>query len=204
LNLVEFAYFPAAGFIFQPSITPVCVASNGLWQPGQFTSLYPLTIGSVYRVTMTYDTTMARLTTQMTRDGAPFPDPPATIQTVSLAGSFADFRLDAFVISSYSDAVQAAPPMQHGSLLAHGWVDNVRLTFPTPARPFLDGHWAQEKWQVSFASLSDWTYCLERSEDCLTWAQVTGAAPGTGGTLVLTDLVPPASRALYRVAADRP
>jgi hypothetical protein len=140
----------------------------------------------------------------MTRDGAVFPAPPATIQTVNLDTNFADFRLDTLYLASYSDAVQAAPPDYRGSLLAHGWVDDIHLSMPAPPQLVLTGHWTGNQWAVSFLSTPGWSYWLERSENAAQWVPVSALVPGTGDLQMLSDTNPPPTCASYRVATIRP
>lgn len=204
INLVEFAYFPAAGTIFTPTIAPTIISTNGQFQPTQYNSRFELAPGSVYRVLMTYNAATLQMVTEMTRDAFPFPPPPDVLQTVSLTEGFSDLRVDHFAISSYSDAVQAGPAMFHGSVFAQGWVDNITLTFPDPPFIELRGRFNNGCWEVCFQSRLNWSYALERKVSGQPWMQSGDPSPGDGNLLTLSDTNSPSSTALYRVAVSRP
>ena len=106
--------------------------------------------------------------------------------------------MDQIAVSSYSDA------NSWGSLLAHGVVDNFVVTIPPPPVQNLSGSFSNAVWQAQFISRSNWLYTLERTGDFQSWTNVSAAMTGNATNLFLQDTNPPASRAFYRVRAERP
>jgi hypothetical protein len=121
-------------------------------------------------------------------------------QNIIVPGSF-DFRVTTLSISSYSDAIQPPPP---GSILAHGTLDNFRVTVPEPPVQNLTGAFAGANWQVEFASRTNWLYTLERTTNFIAWTNAANPSAGNGATLTLTDPGPAPDAAFYRVRANRP
>jgi hypothetical protein len=195
-SLVEFAYFPEAGLV-DATVGPIIAsASNQI----AFSHTHPveLTVGETYRVRVAFDAGTQVLATSILHNGQPYGLPPQnTIQPLNYPTNYADFRLDAFSIHSYSDAGQF-PPQYAGSLLAHGVIDDVALTWPDPPEVRISGHWDGAQWVVNFATAAGWTYSLERSVDLANWS---GVASGAGAEL--RDPNPPSDGAFYRVLATR-
>src|SRR5204863_411895 len=82
---------------------------------------------------LAYTASNQTLRSSATKNGAPFGKSPGnTLDDLVLTGQ-PDFRVDAFGVSSYSDAIQTGIPDYWGSVLAHGVIDNVALTVPAPA-----------------------------------------------------------------------
>ena len=121
----------------------------------------------------------------------------------SLLRAFTDFRVDAFSVSSYSDEGQ--DPRFGGSLLAHGRVDNIRLDLPPPPVSALRGFFSNDAWTVSFGSRTNWIYALEATGDFQFWREVSPAATGTGGDIILRTEAASQSVAAqyYRIKAWR-
>jgi len=200
-NLVEFDYFPDAGF-GETFATTVVSTNNRIYPAHNFPLL--MTTGDTYRITFNYVASNQLLRTSATRNGAPFGLPPAnTLGDLSLAAKN-DFRVDSFAIISYSDAIQFGPPMFHGSVLAHGTVDNIQITVPPPPVSNLRLAWTNFAWQARFTSATNWDYVLERSEDLVLWTPTSAAAAGAGAILSLQDTNPVAGKSFYRVRAERP
>ncbi|HEY5909125.1 MAG TPA: hypothetical protein VJA21_00825 [Verrucomicrobiae bacterium] len=194
-NLVELDYFRDAGF--GATLWPQIVSSNSVFNyngPGDY-SLLELTTGDLFHVVMTYSASNSTLATTLTRNGAPF----GPVNSVVLSTNFTDFRVDAFSISSYSDAGD-----DYDSVLAHGIVDNVAITTPAPPVANMTGGFTNGLWQVRFDSLNAWRYTLERTEDFGSWSTASPTLGGNGTLLSLEDSNPPHSRAFYRVRAERP
>jgi hypothetical protein len=195
-NLVEFDYFPDAGF--GATIWPIFISTNSAFNytgPSDYTAL-ALTTGDGFHVAMVYTASNATLTTTMTRNGAVF----GPIHPVHLNTNFTDFRVDTFAISSYSDTGD-----DFDSLLAHGAVDNLAITTPPPPVTDMTGGFvSQNIWEVQFTSRSNWLYNLERTIDLQTWTSASIAASGNGTRLALQDTQPPSAKAFYRVRAQRP
>jgi hypothetical protein len=194
-DLVEFDYFPDAGF--GATIWPTFISTNSSFNyngPSDYTAL-ALTTNDWFRVVMTYTALNSTLTTTMTRNGAAF----GPIHSVSLSTNFTDFRVDTFAISSYSDTGD-----DYDSLLAHGTVDNLAITTPLlPVIGMTGGFVSDNTWKVQFTSRSNWLYTLERTIDFQTWTSASSAS-GNGTNLVLQDTAPAPGKSFYRVSAQRP
>jgi hypothetical protein len=200
-NTVEFDYFPDAGF--GETFSSVVASTNNRIYPAHNFPLR-MTIGDTFRLAMTYTASNQLLRTAATKNGAPFGLPPAsTLGDLSLAGKN-DFRVDTFAVINYSDAVQAGPPAFHGSVLAHGVVDNIQIAIPQPPVSDLRLTFASGHWQARFLSATNWLYTLERSDDLLVWLPSSSAVAGDGATLSLRDSDVAAEKSFYRVRAERP
>ena len=200
-NVVEFDYFPDAGF--GETFTSVVVSTNNRIYPVHNFPL-KMTTGDTFRITLTYTATDQTLRTTATRNGAPFgPSPGNAFAELSLTGK-SDFRVDSFAITSYSDAIQAGPPQFHGSILAHGTVDNLRLELPPPAVAQYQLTLANSSCQAEFNTVTNWLYTLERSHSLDQWIAVSETVTGTGTRLTLLDSQPASDYSFYRVRAERP
>jgi hypothetical protein len=150
---------------------------------------------------MVFDPAAQVMSMQLFRNGEPYGQPPDnTIQPLSYSAAFGDFRLDALSMTSYSDAGQS-PPQFSGSILAHGIVDDVVITWPDPPIADLSGNFDANKWVVNFVGEAGWNYSLERTSDFLNWQSVASAAGN--GSMQLVDQNIGSERAFYRVAAER-
>lgn len=195
-SMVEFCYFPESGII-DPTIGPIIASTNNQIA---FSHTHPveLEMGATYRVKMSFDAATQTLTTEMEHNGEPFGQAPNnTIQPLVYGANFGDFRIDAFSIHSYSDAGQTSPQFA-GSLLAHGVIDDVKLTWPAPPEIKIAGRFEEGAWVVSFEPTASWSYSLERSIDFEFWDEVD-SGPGPD----LRDSDPPDTGAFYRVVASR-
>jgi hypothetical protein len=195
-NVIEFDYFPDAGFGDTWGTT--VISSNNVFAFGHN---FPLTlsVGDLFRITLAYTAADQILRTSATKNGAAF-DP---LADVLLAGK-PDFRVDTFAVISYSDAVQSGPPAFHGSVLAHGVVDNVVVTVPNAPPLALTLRHDNDAWRVQWQSQSNWIYALERSTTLRDWSNTLLEIPGTGGVLELTDTNAAGSSVFYRLRAERP
>ena len=126
-NLLEIDYFPDAGF--GDTLATTAVSTNNRVFPAHN---FPLTlsVGDLHRFTVVYSAAERTVRTVATRNGSPFGLPPENMLGSLVLPKEADFRLDCFSVINYSDAVQAGPPSVHGSVRAHGTVDNVQLVLP--------------------------------------------------------------------------
>ena len=200
-NAVEFDYFPDAGF--GETLATVVVSTNNRIYPAHNFPLR-MTTGDTFRITLTYTASNQLLRTTATKNGAPFGKLPGnTLDDLLLAGRN-DFHVDSFAVISYSDAIQAGPPSFHGSILAHGTVDNVQITVPQPPVSNLRLSFTDSVWRTQFTSTTNWTYTLERSADLSVWSVASPATAGTGTTLSLDDADLIATKSFYRVHAERP
>ncbi len=195
-DLVEFDYFPDAGF--GATIWPTFISTNTAYNyngPSDYTEL-ALTAGDWFHIAMVYTASNSTLTTTMTRNLAVF----GPINPVTLSTNFTDFRVDTFAISSYSDTGD-----DFDSLLAHAAVDNLVITTPPSPVTGMTGRFVSKNtWEVQFVSRSNWLYTLERTADLQTWTSASMAVSGNGMNLVLQDTQPAAAKAFYRVRAQRP
>ena len=191
-NIVEFDYFPDFAE-FGATVAATVVSSNSLFR---YSHNFPLELpaGDLFRITLRYASQSQVLSTGITRNGEPF----QPIEAVVLEAAFSDFQVDAFAISSYSDA------QSDGSLLAHGTIDRILLTLPDPPVRALVGSFTHLGWQVAFASQTNWVYALERSVDLGSWAVLSPTLAGNGAQLVLPDSAPPPGQSFYRIRAQRP
>jgi hypothetical protein len=154
-----------------------------------------LSVGSLFRVEMSYSASERTLATRMLRDGEAY----GPINDVRLIDGFTDFRVDAMAVSSYSDIGS------DGSLLGRGVIDNIRLVLAeSPVRDF-DGRPVDGVWQGEFTGMSGWSYTLERSEDLRSWTAASAHVPGTGERQELQDStgVRTTGAVFYRVRAAR-
>jgi len=188
-SLVEFNFFPPFE-IFEPTIAQAVVSTNALWLYNH-SNLLPMPPGQTFRVTMNYSN--ATLTTTVTNNGVKY----GVTQIISVPTT-RDFRCDVFSISCYTDANSTS------SLLAHGCVDNLVLTLPPPPIQSMTGGFNGSSWRVQFVSQTNWLYTLERTTNFTAWSNVGSTQPGNNATLSLTDPLPPASQAAYRVRAEGP
>jgi hypothetical protein len=191
-DIVEFNYFPDSGF--GATISTVIVSSDNQFVPG-FNFPLELSVGSLFRVEMSYSASERTLATRMLRDGEAY----GPINDVRLIDGFTDFRVDTMAVSSYSDIGS------DGSLLGSGVIDNIRLVLPeSPVRDF-DGRPVEGVWQGEFTGKAGWSYTLERSEDLRSWTAASAPVPGTGARQEIQDStgVQAGGAVFYRVRAAR-
>lgn len=193
-NLVEFAWFPDSGY--GPTVWPTVIASNGRFNYSGSTdfTLLDLPGGRRHTITMTFTAADATLRTFIDSDGTEV----GPVRAVRLAATFTDFRVDTFAIRSYSDEGAG------GSLLAEGWIDNIRVSVPPPPVSEIHGEATGDGWAVYCEIRRGWSAQLERSEDLAAWIEVGTPVSGEDAEAVLVDSVPPEGRAFYRIRADKP
>jgi hypothetical protein len=197
-NLVEWTWF-AADSAISASISPVITSTNRPPRWAFRDSYIELQTGVVNRVHGRYTASDSTLRFTHTLDGAPGPE----ILPVVLPANFTDFHVNAFSFTSYSDVGQ--DPRYAGSVLARGWIDNVRLVLPENPQPVLRMTAIGQPRGVIFKSRKGWSYTLLSSHDLEVWTELQGPIDGTGGDLTLLDL----RKALfpqqfYRVRAQQP
>jgi hypothetical protein len=194
-NLVEWTYFPDTGF--GATISPVISTTNSRFHPS-FNFPMELMPGGLFHIKMTYSAARKALSTTITLNGEPF----GPIEDVLLPDASVDFRINAFSITSYSDAGQQ--PGFAGSLFAQGTIDNLILTFPEPPIRNLRFVLQNNQNQAAFNGNPRWLYTLERSVDLIVWQ--TSSTPVLGGTapMAITDTNAPVKFAFYRVKAVLP
>ena len=201
-NLVEFDYFPQAGVIEATFATTVVSTNNRFGYAHNFP--LEMTAGNLFRITLAYTASNQTLRTSATRNGAAFGlGPSNTLEDLVVTG-LPDFRVDAFGVSSYSDAVQTGPPEYWGSVLAHGVVDNVEVSTPPSPLDHLVIAVSNSLIQLRFDSRTNWSYTLQQSVDAKTWSDSGSTVFGTGSTMILTATNAPPDHAFYRVRMERP
>ncbi len=201
-NLVEWDFYGDSGFGDTWSTT--LVSSSNVFAYS-FAFPLPLSTGTVYQVTLAYSASNQVLRTSALRNGEPL----GPFDPVRLADQpeFA-FAVDAFSVTSYSDAVQAGPAEFNGSVLAHAYLDDVTLTVstssPPPASDLAFERGGEGERGVSFVAQANWLHQLERSLDLIRWQAASPAVSGDGGRISLRDTNSlPADAAFYRVRSER-
>jgi hypothetical protein len=197
-NLVEFNFMPDTGF--GPTIWPAIMSTNGAmnYSGASDFSIFNLPTGVPMRVTLSYAGTDETATLTITANNdlvGPITRARLATNDVAFGKKFTNFQIDAFSISSYSDAGY------NGSLHAHGAIDNIVLNVPEPPIAGIAGKFVSNAWQVSFNSQTDWNYTLQRTGDFRNWQSIASET-GSGGLVTLHDLNP-IGASFYRVQADR-
>ena len=188
-NLVEFNFFPDTGF--GPTVWPAVYSTNSGMNyngSGDF-SVFDLPTGVTMHIELAYASSNQTVWTSIRTNGAlvgPITSAILATNATSLSRPFTQFEVDTFTISSYSD-LELAPSPYAGSILAHGVIDNLVITFPTP--PIQQERFAltNDHWEQSFLSRHAWSYVLQASADLQTWRNVTEVQKGTGGRLTFQD-----------------
>ena len=87
-------------------------------------------------------------------------------------------------------------------LLAHGVVDNVRVSASLRPIAAITGALTNGQWQVQFFTHTNFVYTLERTMDFNAWTPVSPTLRGTEGFMSLRDTNALPAEAFYRVRAD--
>lgn len=195
-DLAEFAYFWDSGF--GATVYPTFVDTNSTFNytgPSDY-AIFALAAGDGYHIAMNYSasnqTMVATVTNLEQTSGVRIAQ--------SISTNFTDYRLNAFSISSYSDAGQ--DPQYAGSVLAHGTVDNLTLTVPAPAVQTVGGSFTNGLWQVKCIGQTNWLYTLQRTSDFKSWSDVSSSAAGPTGVIRLAETNRPSDKVFYRVRAS--
>jgi hypothetical protein len=198
-SIAEFNYFPDSGF--GATVGMALVSTNNQFA---YSHTFPveLTPEDIFRVNMAFDPSTQIMSMRLLKNGEPYGEAPDnTVRPLNYPSNFGDFILDAFSITTYSDAAQT-PPQFAGSILAHGIIDDVVITFPDSPISEIHGAFDGGHWIVQFVARAGWTYSLEQTTDFNQWEAVV-AALGVDGVLELKDENPPNEKAFYRVVAER-
>jgi hypothetical protein len=197
-DLAEFDYFWDSGY--GATAYPTLVDTNNVfnWNASTDYAIYAMANGQTYRIVMAYTASNQTLTASITNTQ----QTSGVFITQPINSSFGDFRVDTFSISSYSGAGQPAGYV--GSVLAHGVVGNIVVVVPPLPVQNLTGSFSNGVWQARFNGLTNWVYTLQRTTDFQSWTNVSPVTNGAAASVVLSDPVPPAGKALYRVEANRP
>jgi hypothetical protein len=193
-DLVEWDYFP--GSSTSATVAASITSSSGAWARDGFSFPHSLDTEVTYHFRLEYRADIRTLMITEAVDGQTTPLAPAWLGT-----DFDDFAVDAFAVSSYSDAGQ--DPAFGGSVVAHGTVDNLRLELPNPPIRRFAGSPTAEGWTARFTGWVGWDYTLERTTDFRSWQPTAPAVAGTGLRQTLLDPSPLANRAFYRLRASR-
>ena len=173
-NVVEFNYFWDSGF--GATVWPTMAPANGVVNysgAGDF-GIFSLPLDLTMRLSMAYTASNHTVTLTITTNGVVVGE----VVDAPLVDVERGFRLDAFAISSYSDAGQ--DPGFPGSVLAHGTIDNIEIV--TPPRPIgsITGQFIAGEWTQQFETLPGWKYQLEGSDDLAAWVEVGPEVQGDG------------------------
>ena len=167
-------------------------------------AIFELPLEVTLRVSLSYSAASETISLALTDNGvlaAPVNAVRLATNATSFTLPFTQFRVDAFAITSYSDAGQNSPFA--GSLLAHGSVDNIVIKVPPPPVQDLRGEFVEARWRARFQSRARWAYRLEASADLREWQPVGGFTEGTGSVLSLGDEAGAGAQRFYRIFARR-
>jgi hypothetical protein len=210
-NLAEFDYYPAGYYTGYPEVpattTPGFISRNGSAYAPTMLTPYELELptNQTIHVLMSYTATNQTVSTALTTNGIPFATLPNLVLNNTNQSEFTagdDFRVNAFSISSYSDAGQ--DPAYGGSILAHGTVGNCTITTPPPPVPNLTSSTNGHPGLFQLPAEIGWSFSLERTSDFQSWTTIVTATGNDGSSVQLSDSNPPPDHAFYRVRADRP
>lgn len=188
-NLVEFNYFPDTGY--GPTIWPAVFSESSVmnFNGNQDFHIFELPLNQTLRFTLSFDSETQSVRSSMMLDGASFG--PVTTAKISetmtpFGDNFTQFYLDTFAISTFSDQDLEPGPFA-SSILAHGFIDNITITFPPPPIQEEKFSIVQGKWNHRFQGRENWSYALERTRDFRTWEIVGDRVRGTGDILSIQD-----------------
>ena len=187
-NVVEFTFYPDTGY--GPTVWPAIYSTNSAINyngPADF-SLFDLPVGLVMRISLSYAASNETATISITTNGVlvgPVTSARLATNSVDFGSPFTQFKLDTFSISSYSDVGQ--DPSFAGSILAHGVIDNLVVTFAPPPVQDFRGTFSGSTWQATFLTRTNWHYVFETTENFRSWTSVGTVATGSGGQMLLED-----------------
>ena len=186
-NLVEFNFFPDTGF--GSTVLPAMISTNSQFNyngSGDF-QLFDLPTGVTLHVVLAYTSSNQTVLTAIRTNGV-LVGPVASARIGSTFGGtpFTQFKVDTLAISSYSD-LDLAPGPYASSLLAHGVIDNLVVTFSPPPIRHEQSRLVAGEWQQSFISRTNWNYVLQATTDFQSWNNLGGPSVGTGGRLQMND-----------------
>lgn len=196
-DLLEFDFFPDgdSGPPFGESystLSPVYFSDTGRVD-ARFSPPFNWVTNQVYHVRFAYTAADRTLRTGIEAGGTPL----VTVPDFTLRDSLGSAFLDAFGVLCWNEL-----PAKNGSILAHGWLDNVQLNLPPPPLGRLNITISDNLATISFAARAGWAYQLEFSDDLNLWKPGASGVVATDGNLSLDDAVPLASTGRsYRVTA---
>ena len=200
-NLAEFNFLPDSGF--GPTTWPALFPTNGLmnYSGNDDFGLFEIPTNVAMRVNLAYTATNHTIELHITTNGVTM----GRIVRAPLTATNATigFHLDAFSISSYSDAGQF-PGEYEGSILASGTIDNIVINTPASPIQSATGTLVEGHWQHQITAEAGWTYTLESSSNFNSWIEASTPVTGTGGPITLTSNTPETSTSrFFRVKATR-
>ena len=190
-NLLELSYFPDSGW--GETLAPTLATEEN--QIGFSHNPLALEPGRLYRAEMQFTAADRTLRSRLWADGEALPP----LQEIVLDSSYAEFRLNALAVSSYSDEGQ--DPLYAGSVLAHGLVSELGVT--VWHRPVLEVEKSGASLSVKFPTDSGWSYQVESSSDLEEWSDDGGAVLGNGELMEVTPAME-GGHQFFRVRAERP
>jgi hypothetical protein len=194
-DLVEFNFFPDIGY--GPTVWPAVFGTNGLlnYSGSSDFRIYDLPTGEWMHIDLAFTATNQQASLSITTNGMLV----GPVAAARLSTNFTAFKVDTFAIASYSDAGQG--PVMPGSILAHGFIDNIIVkTPPPPVRDFV-GVFESGTWTASFLSLASWSYSVESSVDLRHWTAGASPISGTGELLKISIPSPPSKTQFFRINA---
>ena len=205
-NLAEFNFFPDSGF--GPTVWPAIYSTNGgmNYSGSSDFAIFDLPLDLPMRVVLSYTATNETMNLAITTNGVLVGREVSvgiSTNSTDLSKPFTAFELDSFAIASYSDAGQSGD--YTSSILAHGVIDNLVVTYPPPPIVDLRGSFTGSAWNGTFLSRTSWVYELQGSTDLSAWTKAGGPYAGTGGQLTVGDAqAAEAGFRYYRIKATRP
>lgn len=211
-NVAGFDYYPAGyydfggGYLYpvNATATPSFISGvNSFAYTPEFLDAYEyeLPTNQPVHVALTYNGLSQTAVLEIQTNGIVLgPLPPLVLNVVSNSEFTAtdNFRVDMFSISSYSSAGD-----DYDSVLAHGTVDNLKVTAALrPITQFSGAVSTDGPWQASFFTHTNWVYTLERTSDFHAWTPVSVTLRGTEDFMSLQDTNAALPTAFYRVRAD--
>ena len=210
-DVAEFDYYPAGyydlggGYLYQvkPTATPSFISgvSPTDYAPEFLDAYeYELPTNVPIHVSLSYSAVSQTALLSVTTNQEVLGPVPALVLNTPENSQFADtdnLHLDMFSISSYSSAGD-----DFDSVLAHGVVDNLRVTASLRPIAAISGALTNGQWQVQFFTHTNWVYTLERTMDFKAWTPVSSTLRGTEGFMSLPDTNGLPAKAFYRVRAD--
>ncbi len=210
-NVAEFDYYPAGyydlgGYTWPivPTATPSFISgiNSQHYAPMSLDAYeYGLPTNQRVHVRLSYDGLSQTATLVLTTNGVPLATLPGLVLSSATNSQFTavdDFRVDMFSISSYSSNGD-----DYDSVLAHGTVSNLVLTFSLRPIGQVSGHFSTNGvWQTGFFGRTNWSYTLYRTTDFGSWTSVSPTVRGAGDEMILQDTSAVAGRAFYRVQAQ--
>jgi hypothetical protein len=193
-NLVEFTYFPDSGF--GATVAPTIITDkNQIY----FSGNYPLEMlgGEQYEIELKFDPTQQTLYTTLIRNGESLP-----LKPLHFSASETDFVLNAFALSSYSDAGQSS--QFSGSIRAEAQIDTIRLLWPTVPVPSLSVILQEADLLFSFTAEKGWLYSLQSSVDFIRWEQLKEISVRENGELKVLHPFEPGAARFFRLHLRKP